>query len=139
MKVIVKQNNIRFIRFDRGEEFLEIIQNYCNKENIHAAYLTAIGACGELHLSWYDVHEKKYVTKVCNQDLEITGLIGNISLIDGKVFCHAHGTFSDHNLKAVAGHLKKMVISATCEIRLEIFDGTIQRGYDEVTGLNLMK
>lgn len=114
------------------------IQDYCTQHNINSAYVTAIGACDELQLAWYDVHNKKYEIQVIKEDLEIAGMIGNIALVKGKVFLHAHGTFSDHHLKPVAGHIMKLVVSATCEVRLEVFEGKIEREYDEVTGLNLL-
>ena len=37
------------------------------------------------------------------------------------------------------GHLNRAVVSATCEMVVEILDGTVDRQYDPVTGLNLFK
>lgn len=37
------------------------------------------------------------------------------------------------------GHLNRAVVSATCEMVVEVLDGTVDRQYDPVTGLNLFK
>ena len=37
------------------------------------------------------------------------------------------------------GHLNRAVVSATCEMVVEVPDGTVDRQYDPVTGLNLFK
>ncbi|MBI4159907.1 DNA-binding protein [Candidatus Wolfebacteria bacterium] len=57
----------------------------------------------------------------------------------GKVVIHAHGSFSDKEMKVVAGHVKRLVVSATCEIFLTAMDGKLEREYSEEIGLNLLK
>ena len=37
------------------------------------------------------------------------------------------------------GHLNRAVVSATCEMVVDVLDGTVDRQYDPVTGLNLFK
>ncbi len=38
------------------------------------------------------------------------------------------------------GHLNRAVVSATCEmVVVDVLDGTVDRQYDPVTGLNLFK
>ena len=37
------------------------------------------------------------------------------------------------------GHLNRSVVSATCEMVVDVLDGTVDRAYDPVTGLNLFK
>ncbi|QQS43603.1 DNA-binding protein [Candidatus Roizmanbacteria bacterium] len=139
MNIIKQQSNSYILRFDRGEEFISAIQDFCTKNNIKSGYFHGIGACHKLELSWYNLQTKKYETKVIEENLEITSLTGNIALIDGSVFAHTHGVFGGRQLQAIAGHVKSMEISATCEIKLDIFEGTIERIFDEATGLKLMK
>lgn len=37
------------------------------------------------------------------------------------------------------GHLNKAIVSATCEMVIDIIDGTVDRYFDEEIGLNLFK
>jgi hypothetical protein len=138
MKIILQQENISIITVERNDEFIESLTNYCSENKISAGYLTAIGACGKLTLAYYNLETKKYEDHEYTDDMEITGIIGNVALIDGKPFIHAHGTFGKRDMNLVGGHIRSMTVSATCEVRLEVFKGKIEREFDEVTGLKLM-
>lgn len=138
MEIIKKQQNIYIISVKRDSDFLETLTSFCKTENIFAAYLTAIGASKELTLAWYNLETKSYEDHEFNEDMEIASLIGNVSLVKGTQFIHAHGVFGKQNLSTVGGHVRKLVISAACEVRLEVFEGKIERKPDEFTGLNLM-
>lgn len=35
------------------------------------------------------------------------------------------------------GHLNRAIVSATCEMIIDVIDGTVDRIYDEETGLNI--
>ncbi len=138
MEIIKKQENVYIISVKRDSDFLQTLTTFCEKEHIHAAYLTAIGACRELTLAWYNLETKTYEDHEFNEDLEIAGIIGNAALVEGKVFIHAHGTFGKRDMSVVGGHIRRLVISAACEVRLEVIEGKIERKHDEFTGLNLM-
>ena len=67
---------------------------------------------------------------------EVSG-IGAADEFDVSVHIHAAACRRDGT--AVGGHLKRAVISATCELVLHTVYGRVPRFYDERTGLNLME
>lgn len=109
-----------------------------SKEQITAAHFTAIGACSRIMLSRYNHVTKQYDDVTLQDDLEVTGIIGNIGVMGGEVALHAHGTVGDAELRAHAGHIKELVVSATCEVFITLLPGPITRSFDDVTGLNLL-
>lgn len=139
MKEVLKEKNKYILRFDSGDEVIGVLKNFCKKENIKSGFFSAFGACGELTLAYYSLDEKKYEEKDVKERLEIVSLTGNIAKMDDEIIVHAHGLFSDLNMQVRGGHIKKLVVSATCEMFLTVFDDYIKRGYDESTGLNLIK
>lgn len=139
MEIVNQQGSIYIISIKKGSDFLETLTTFCEQQKIYAAYLTAIGACNKLTLAWYNLETKQYEDHEILEDLEIASLIGNVALVKGKPFIHAHGVFGKRDLKTIGGHIRNMVISAACEVRLEVFEGQIEREFDDVTGLNLMK
>lgn len=139
MEIIKNQKNKYILRIDRGEEVIEQLKYFCEENDIKAAFFNGIGATDEVDLSWYDVDEKKYETKHLDKKMEIVNLTGDIAEHEEKMIIHVHGIFANRDMTTQAGHIDKLVVSATCEIVLETFEGKIEREYDPKTGLNLFK
>lgn len=138
MKVLSKQPTFQLLRFDKGEELIASLQEYCNKETILAASFQALGAARELTLAYYNLADKVYEDHKVKEDVEILSILGNIATMDKKIIVHAHGIFGKQDLQTIGGHIKKLVVSATCEVSLTILPGTLKRSFDEETGLNLL-
>ena len=62
-----------------------------------------------------------------------------LSEMDGEPYIHIHLTAGRADGTVIGGHLKRAVISATCELVLHTVYGRVPRFYDERTGLNLME
>jgi predicted DNA-binding protein with PD1-like motif len=139
MKTIHKQKGKFVLRFDAGEDVMDGLKNFGIAQKIKSAGFSAIGACGEVVLSFYNLKTKKYLDKNFAKNLEIVGLTGNLAWLGKEIIVHAHGLFSDKKMNVVGGHVKKLVVSATCEVIISVMDKKIIRRYDEKTGLNLMK
>lgn len=139
MNIISQSPTTMLIRFDKNEEVVSGMITFSNEQAITAASFTAIGACKELHIAYYNLDKKTYEDHVFQEDLEITGIIGNIGRMDHTIVIHAHGTFGRKDMSIIGGHIKKLVVSATCEIVIILLEGEIIREYDEDTGLNLIK
>ena len=66
------------------------------------------------------------------------GRAGNIAVLDKEHIIHAHGSFGDRKLKVAAGHVKKLVVSATRELIVTDLGVSIARRHSLETGLNLL-
>ena len=139
MKIILKNKNKYILRFDPRDELIGSLKDFCIDQDIKSGVFSAIGACNELITSYYNLNKKEYEDKDILERLEIVSLTGSVALFEGNVLIHAHGLFSDSNMQVRGGHVKKLVVSATCELSLEVFDEALEREYDEKTGLNLLK
>lgn len=139
MRVVLKSLDKYILRLDPKEEFIERLKNFAEKKRIQAGTFYALGSTEELILSWYNMDKKKYEDKTFREKLEVISILGNIARMGKEIVVHAHGSFSDRNMKMIAGHIKKMVISATCEIVFTKLDGELKRKFDKKTGLNLLQ
>ena len=45
----------------------------------------------------------------------------------------------DEQGRVFGGHLNEAIVSATCEMVVEVIDGQVDRAFDEDVGLNLFK
>jgi len=139
MKFILQDKNQYMLRFDRSGDIIQGVIDFCGDQRITAGYFSAIGAVSEIVISYYNLDKKEYEDRHITENLEITGIIGNVATLDGTIIVHTHGTFSGSNMHVLGGHIKKIIVSATGEVMFNKLEGTIMREYDDNTGLNLMK
>lgn len=127
------------VRLERGEEIISSITDLVKKEDITLGRISGIGAVDRAVIGLFEMDTKEYHKKEFTGDFEILNLSGNISQMDGKDYLHFHITLGDKEFNAYGGHLNEAVISATCEIIIDVIEGTIDRERDKDLGLNLLK
>jgi len=125
-------------KLEHDGDLIGELTKICHDNKIKLGKVEAIGAVKKARIGYYDQDERKYNFIEIDRHLEITGLVGNVSLKDGKPIIHAHITLADKNGNAFGGHLAEGTIVFACEFYLTSFDGPeYNRGYDEATGLPL--
>ena len=127
------------VRLEVGEEVVASLAEIAEREGVTFASVSGIGAADDIAVSVYDVKAKKYFDNEYREPMEITSLLGTVSEKDGAPYIHIHAAACRRDGTAVGGHLKRAVISATCELVLHTVYGRVPRFYDERTGLNLME
>jgi predicted DNA-binding protein with PD1-like motif len=138
MKVINQSYNNILFRFDIGEEVINTLSTYCLENTVKAASFSALGACGEITLAYYNLETKHYEDHTFNEDLEILNLTGNVAVMEDKYIIHCHGVFGRNDCSVIGGHVKTLTVSATCELIMTKLEGKIERAHDKKTGLNLL-
>lgn len=124
-------------RIDKGEEILTQLKNIALKEEIKLASVRALGATDDFTVGVFKVDEKKYYANHFTGDFEIVSLTGTISTMNGEYYAHLHMSAGDEQGRVFGGHLNEAIISATCEMVIEVIDGQVDRIRDESVGLNL--
>ena len=125
-------------KLEFGADLLEEITRICVDRDIHLGWVEALGAVKKARLGYYNQKEREYHFYELDQTLEITNLVGNVSIKDGVPIVHAHVTFSDKDGHAYGGHLAPGTIVFACEVVIQVLDGPkFERGLDQETGLPL--
>ncbi len=133
-----KHGETYVLRLNRGEEVVESLRALCEQEHIALASVTGIGAVGELTTGLFHTAEKQYAATDLRGDFEIVSLAGNVTQQDGAVYLHLHIAVADETQLVRGGHLNRAVVSATAEIFVTPYAGTVGRVFSEEIGLNLM-
>jgi len=126
-------------RMDKGEEILAQIQEIAQQEHIRLASVTALGATNDFTVGVYKVDEKKYYANEFHGNFEIVSLTGTINTMDGEFYTHIHMSAGNDRGEVFGGHLNRAVVSATCEMVIQVMDGEVDRAYDPETGLNVFR
>ena len=132
-------NNTIVARIDKGEEILSQIKEIALKENIKSANVNTLGATNNFVVGVFKTAEKKYYSNEFKGDFEIVSLTGTINTMNGEFYTHIHMSAGNDKGEVFGGHLNKAIVSATCEMVINIIDGTVDRYADEEIGLNLFK
>ena len=126
------------VRIDKGEELCAMLLELAEKEDIRMAGVTGIGASGDVTLGVFNPRIKEYKSVRYEGDYEIASVTGNLSRRDGKPYLHLHAVIgSPAKGECHAGHLNAAVISATCELVIDVIDGEVGRKFSDDIGLNL--
>lgn len=139
-KVSLKTNYC--IRLVRGEEVMASLKDFCKRENIVSGSFRAIGAVENAKVGYFDRTTRDYGSIVYPDVMEVTSLIGNVALVDGEPFIHAHvvvtGAAEGMENRALGGHLFDATVAVTLEIYLDSFAEPLERIMDESIGLKLL-
>lgn len=134
----VKSGNEYLLRLYSGEEIVSSLQRFADENQIFSGRVSGIGAVSQAELGFFDQEAKVYQKKMFQSDYEILNLTGNFSLLDEKVFLHAHILLGDQFFQVFGGHLFSALISVTGEFFCTPFDRDIRRKFDEKAGVNLL-
>ena len=129
------------VRIDKGEELCASLLELDGREGIRLASVSGIGATNNATLGVFRTAEKEYVSRTyASTDYELGSVTGTLSRKDGEPYLHLHAVIgSPAEGECHAGHLNSAVISATCELAVEVMDGEAGRKFSEEIGLNLFE
>ncbi len=125
-------------RIPTDSDLFNALTDICLQENIQLGRIEAFGAVRKARIGYYDQHQREYRFQEIDRPMEITVMIGNMSVRNGEPALHAHITLADENGNAMGGHLAPGTIVFACEFVLQIFAGpAFTRQFDGTTGLPL--
>jgi len=125
-------------KLDKGDDILESIEKFLNRNKIEKAYINIIGAVEYATIGYYDQKKKVYVKKSFKKPMEILSIQGNVSLKDEKIFPHLHAIFADKRLDTIGGHLFTPTKIFAAEFTVfELKGESLNRQFDAETGLSL--
>ena len=135
------------VRIDKGEEICAKLLELAEREDIRLAGVYGLGASNDVTLGVFNPRLKQYKSVRYTTDYEIASLTGNLSRQDGKPYLHLHAVIGNpteqqdmHDFPTgvtYSGHLNAAVVSATCELVIDVIDGEVGRRFSDETGLNL--
>ena len=108
--------NTVVVRMDKGEEIVEQVKQVALKENIKLAQVSALGATNDFEVGLFDTQKMQYLPNHFTGDHEIVSLTGTINTMNGEYYSHLHMSAAGKDGSVVGGHLKRAVISVTCEM-----------------------
>jgi len=129
---------LHFLRLDRGDDLAACVAAYCRDAGVAAAAVAGIGAIEEVELGYYVLPAKTYDRRRLEGVWELLSLAGNVTLLDGAPFLHAHVVLSGPDFTVRGGHLFGGRIAVTGELFIVEAGMPLAREMDEAIGLRLV-
>ena len=134
----VQAQTVYMGRLSYGDDLLDALTEMCREQSVTLGRIEAIGAVQGARLGYYDQNTRQYQFMTWDKGLEITSLMGNISIKDGEPMVHAHLTLADEEGRTFGGHLARGCPVFACEFILQVFSGPeFVRSHDPQTDLPL--
>ncbi|GIV98087.1 MAG: hypothetical protein KatS3mg057_2744 [Herpetosiphonaceae bacterium] len=125
--------------FDKGDSFLNLLQDFAREQGITGASFTAIGAFSSITLGYFDREKMDYRKIPVNEQVEVLSLLGNIATKgQDAINAHAHIVVGKADGTALGGHILEARVWPTLELVLEETPAYLRRHSDEETGLALI-
>ncbi len=122
----------------KGDDLLAGLDGWCRDNRVTCGLIWVIGSLSRAVLGFYDQQERVYRSFRLDEPLEIVSGSGNVSLKDGRPFCHVHLVVADSRGRCFGGHLMPDCSVFAAEVHLAILDGAAPvRLADKNTGLSL--
>ena len=126
-----------YLTLAKGDNINKMFESFAEVKGVGCAWLNGIGALENPEIGYYSLENKSYHRKTFKGEYELTSLIGNITLKEGKPFSHTHITFSDTEFRVFGGHLFNANITAAGEFIMQFGSDEINREMNAEIGLPL--
>ena len=126
-----------YMTLAKGDNINKTFESFAEVKGVGCAWMNGIGALENPEIGYYSLEDKSYYRKTFKGEYELTSLIGNITLKEGKPFSHTHITFSDTEFRVFGGHLFNANITAAGEFIMQFGSDEINREMNAEIGLPL--
>lgn len=120
-----------------GSSIVEALTDFVSIRKIQAGQITGIGAVSEATLRFFVPSAKSYIDKTFNEQMEVSNISGNISMVEGTPLLHLHITLGRQDYTALAGHLLDAKIRGAGEFMCYPLDTEAIKIKDKELGINL--
>lgn len=135
-----KEGERHILVLARGEELIDTLTNYCEQQEIKNAIFQGIGAVENVEIGYYSLAKREYYFRKDDSVFEVASMQGNVALVEGKPFIHAHAVLSrcDESLECIGAHIKRAYVAVTLEVLMTVLEKPVERMFNDEIGLRLI-
>ena len=126
------------IIFAPGDEVLSGLQEFAVKYQVKSAHFTAIGDAKSAKFGWYDKSKKMFKVARIDAYAEITSLVGDIAMKNGKPVVHGHINLATEDGVVHGGHLLEAFIEPTLEVIMTVEPVELDKKLEPEFGINVI-
>ncbi len=121
--------------FEAGEPVMATLKPWLAEHNVSGGAITAIGGLRQVTLKYFNTTARQYEEREINEQLEVLHLVGNVGLLNGEPFVHAHITLGTREYQTYGGHFGDGIVTPVLELVLTRLGGTLTHHENAESGL----
>jgi predicted DNA-binding protein with PD1-like motif len=122
----------------KGDEVMSGLTDFARQNKVISASFTAIGAFSNAIVAWFDDSKKEFRLNPINEQVELTSMIGNITLVKGQPAVHTHMSVASSDGTVRGGHVISAFVFPTLELFMTVYPTALHKERDPATGLMLI-
>ena len=123
----------------KGDEVMSGLTDFARQNKVISASFTAIGAFSNATVAWFDDSKKEFRLNPINEQVELTSMIGNITLVKGQPAVHTHMSVASSDGTVRGGHVINAFVFPTLELFMTVYPTALHKERDLATGLMLIE
>lgn len=123
----------------RDEKVAANLLKVAGLHGIEGGWVSGLGSIKDIELGYYELSKKVYLRRKFEEDMELAGFGGNISMVGPERVLHAHCCVSGPELISFAGHLFEARVAVTAEFLVRDFGVRLDRADVPEVGLKLLQ
>ena len=124
---------------DKGDDAAAELVRFAVENDVTGAGLTAVGACREATLGYFDPETARYRDIPVTGQTEVLSFVGDIALNGSDPAVHAHTVLGHRDGSTTGGHVQRLVVWPTLEVLVTETPAHLRKRIDEETGLALVR
>ncbi len=124
--------------FSPGDEVVSGLTEFAQNHQVSSAHYSAIGDAVSAKVGWYDSARKMFKVISLSKPCEITSLIGDIAIFNGKPVAHSHINLATEDGITHGGHLLELFIGPTLELFVTVYTIPLNKKLDPRSGAGVI-
>jgi len=121
------QHKTYVLIFAKGDEVVSGLTGFASDYHVTSASYAAIGDASSAKLGWYDYNRKMFKVISVDSPCEVTSLIGDIAVYNGKPVAHSHVNVATEDGMSHGGHLFSLIVGPTLEVFVTVYSSPLYK------------
>jgi hypothetical protein len=127
-----------FVVLEKDEKIAANLLKVAASHGIEGGWVQGIGSVRDVELAWFDPAGRVYRRRKFDEDMELSGFLGDVAMSGPERVLHAHASVSGPELITLSGHFLEARVSVSAEFLLQDLGVRLDRTETPSAGVKLL-
>ncbi|MCK6481007.1 MAG: DNA-binding protein [Planctomycetes bacterium] len=127
-----------FVVLEKDEKVAASLLKAAASHGVEGGWIQGFGSVRDVELAWFDPAGRVYRRRKFEEDMELSGFLGDLALSGAERVLHAHASVSGPELITFSGHFVEARVSVSAEFLLQDLGVRLDRSETPSAGVKLL-